>query len=165
MRLFKWGDVVDDNKQVVADMIRIGSRRGFGSGKGNPRIFKTAEELMQAFADYIHKCMEHNQIANVAGFCVFADITRETFYKQQDYYSDAYQKIRQALEDRTVNNDKSVAMSIFLLKNHFNYSDRPETDSDDVTLKMSLDSDEIDKRISKSYLELQDSSTQKKENG
>lgn len=152
-----------DNKQIVADMIRIGSR-GFGSGKGKPRIFGTADELMQAFADYLHKCMEHNQIANVAGFCVFSDITRDTFYKQQDYYPDAYQKIRQALEDRTVNNDKSVAMSIFLLKNHFNYSDRPEPDSDE-TLKMSLDSDEIDKRISKSYLQLQDSESQKKENG
>jgi hypothetical protein len=151
---------MDDNKKVVADMIRMGYR-----GKGQPRAFATADELMQSFADYILKCMEHNQIPNVAGFCVFADITRETFYKQQDYYPDAYQKIRQALEDRTVNNDKSVAMSIFLLKNHFNYSDRPDSDSDDETLKMSLSDDEIDKRISKSYLQLQDLESQKKENG
>lgn len=148
---------MDDKKQIVADMIRIGSRGG------RPRAFATAEEFIESFADYIHKCMKHDQIPNVAGFCAFSDITRETFYHQQELYSDAYQKVRQVLEDRTVNS-KNIPMSIFLLKNHFNYSDRPEPDSDE-TLKMSLDSDEIDKRISKSYLQLQDSSTQKKEDG
>jgi hypothetical protein len=56
-------------------------------------------------------------------------------------------------------------MSIFLLKNHFNYADHPENDNDDETLKMSLSDDEIDKRISKSYLQLQDLESQKKENG
>lgn len=91
---------------------------------GQPRRWLTEEAFIQEFVSYLNHCdqCDPKKIPNVAGFCVYADITRETFYKQEEYYSDGYQKVRLALEDKTIN-IKDTIRSIFLLKANFGYRD------------------------------------------
>ena len=115
-------------------------------GKGKPRSFETEEEFQDVFSQYLYSCMQYDQIPNVAGFCVFADIHRQTFYDCEKHYPDSWQKAKDCLEDRTLN-VKNTAMGIFLLKNQFGYSDRPEYSSDSTI--ETIDSDELDQRILK----------------
>ena len=77
---------------------------------------------------YIDHCRDDGRMPNIAGFCAFNDITRETFYKQNDYYSDTFKKIQNYLEDEAIN-AKNTTMGIFYLKNKFNYRDKQEIES------------------------------------
>lgn len=94
---------------------------------GQPRRFPTEDDFQQSFISYIQHCADKQFLPNVAGFCVYADITKETFYKQQDYYSDSYKKIRQALEDSLIQHErfgqKNPAMAIVQGKNTFRWDD------------------------------------------
>lgn len=99
------------------------------AGKGQPRAFKTAEELINTFYNYIDKCIERQYLPNIAGFCVFAHINRDTFYMQKEYYPDTYKRIEDTLEDEAINT-KGIndTLKIFYLKNKFNYKDKTEQD-------------------------------------
>ena len=98
-------------------------------GKGHPRAFKDDEEFENTFRNYIEYCKSIDYLPNVAGFCVFADITRETFYAQKEYYSDTYKKIQERLEDSALNAKVGDSFRIFYLKNKFNYKDIVETEN------------------------------------
>ena len=79
--------------------------------------------------DYIEYCVAGKRMPNIAGFCAFKDITRETFYKQNEYYSDTYKKARDLLEDGVINTNADIndALKIFYMKNTFGYVDRVES--------------------------------------
>ena len=104
------------------------------AGRGHPRAFATAEELEQSFKDNINYCVETQRFPNVAGFCAYKWITRETFYKQQEYYSDTYNKIRQILEDEVLQ-DNSYRMQLYL-KNTFGYTDKVQTENTNLNHEM-----------------------------
>ena len=91
---------------------------------GKPRRWLTEEALQEEFKDYIEYCLqqESKRIPNIAGFCVYSDIVRETFYMQEEYYPCTYQKIKLCLEDQTIN-IKDTIRSIFLLKAVHGYRD------------------------------------------
>jgi hypothetical protein len=91
---------------------------------GQPRKFKTELEFQESFIRYLTFCnnQDPKRIPNIAGYCVFNDITRDTYYKQEEYYSDSFAKTRMALEDAIVN-IKDTIRSIFLSKVYFNYRD------------------------------------------
>lgn len=58
---------------------------------------------------------------------MFANIDRDTFYAQQEYYSDTYKKVNDILEDRTINSkDINDTFKIFYMKNKFGYKDKQE---------------------------------------
>lgn len=97
--------------------------------KGQPRKFKTAEELQKTFNDYLDYCIEEQRLANIAGFCVFADIDRQTYYNQKNYYFDTFKRIEYSLEDHTINAKINDTFKIFYMKNKFDYKDRQEIDS------------------------------------
>lgn len=97
--------------------------------KGHPRSFKDEQEFKNKFDEYIELCIKQERLANIAGFCVFADITRETFYNQEQYYFDTYKKIQDILEDYTINAKINDTFKIFYMKNKFSYRDRQEIDS------------------------------------
>ncbi len=108
------------------------------------RAFKTAEEFKQQFNNYIALCKTRKDLPNIAGFCVYADITRETFYAQDNYYSDTYKKIQAILEDATINSkDINDTFKIFYMKNKFDYRDRQELDTklEMNTIKVELKDD------------------------
>lgn len=98
-------------------------------GRGQPRSFKNEQEFKDKFDEYIDHCIKNERLANIAGFCVFTDITRETFYNQEQYYLDTYKKIQNLLEDYTINAKINDTFKIFYMKNKFNYRDRTELDS------------------------------------
>ena len=108
------------------------------------RAFKTAEEFKLKFEKYIEFCNSRKELPNIAGFCVYADINRDTFYAQKDYYSDTFKKIQDRLEDATINSkDINDTFKIFYMKNKFDYRDRQELDTklEMNTIKVELKDD------------------------
>ena len=90
------------------------------------RKFKTSQEFENKFKNYIEDCKKKNKLPNVAGFCVFADMNRDTFYAQQEYYSDTFKKVNEILEDETINANINDTFKIFYMKNKFDYKDRKD---------------------------------------
>jgi hypothetical protein len=115
------------------------------------RAFKDDKAFSDSFKKYIDKCIKEELFANIAGFCVFADITRETYYKQKDYYSDTFKKIENSLENCTLQ-DKNTTRAIFYLKNKFGYADKQEIESKNVNHNLNddvsqLSDEELDKKL------------------
>ena len=104
--------------------------------RGHPRSFQNEDDFLNRFSEYMNACISTEQLPNIAGFCWFCKITRETFYKQQDYYSDTFNKIQEALEDAALNH-KATAMGLFYLKNKFKYRDKVETENVNMNYEMS----------------------------
>lgn len=109
------------------------------------RIFSTEKDFKDTFVDYIKFCNEKQRLPNVAGFCVYCDINRDTFYAQQDYYSDTFKKLNDMLEDEALNNKYVTdALKIFYMKNKCGYKDKIEnenTTQNKVTIVNSLPKD------------------------
>lgn len=87
------------------------------------RIFKTEQEFLDKFTEYIDYCQENKRFANVAGFTVYCKICRDSFYAQKDYYPKAFSMVNDILEDYTLNSDIYHTLKIFYLKVKFNYND------------------------------------------
>lgn len=96
------------------------------SKKGKPRRFKNDKMFKDEFMAYIKQCKEKNLLANIAGFCVYSDINRDTYYAQKEHYPDTFKKIELILEDYTINANINDTFKIFYMKNKFNYKDRQE---------------------------------------
>lgn len=97
-------------------------------GAGRKRVWKTGEEFIASAEEYADHCEYNDKFMNVSGFCRFMKISRETFYKQQEYYPTEYGMVNDIIEDMVINNDKTT-MSIFYLKNKFGYKDKIETEN------------------------------------
>lgn len=94
------------------------------------RAFKTDKDFYNKFKEYIQYCNKEERLPNVAGFCVYSDINRDTFYAQQEYYSDTFKKINEMLEDEALNNKyTNDTLKIFYMKNKCGYKDKQEIDS------------------------------------
>lgn len=93
--------------------------------KGKPRIFKNEQAFLEKMNEYIDSCNQKQEFPNVAGFCVFMDIHRGTFYDQQQHYPDTFKKIEDVLENATINSKyASDTWKIFYAKNKHGYRDR-----------------------------------------
>jgi len=125
----------------MIEITDIDSKRG----RGHPRSFSSNDDFFSRFLQYLDFCEDKKKFPNIAGFCMFCDITRETFYASQSYYSDAFEKIQQALEDSTLN-DKNTIRSIFYLKNKFGYTDKQEI-SANVNQISNISEEEINKKL------------------
>jgi hypothetical protein len=105
--------------------------------RGQPKAFKTAEEFEKKFISYIEYCRENKRFSNIAGFCAYCHITRETFYKQKEYYSDTYNIVNDILEDEVLQ-DNTYRAQLYL-KNKFGYKDRQEVESKSVNTNIDID--------------------------
>jgi hypothetical protein len=91
------------------------------------RAFKTESELENTFINYISECETKTKLTNIAGFCVFAHINRDTFYAQKEIYPDTFKRVNDILEDATINcKDINDTFKIFYMKNKFGYKDKQE---------------------------------------
>lgn len=119
------------------------------AGKGRPRAFPTEEDFSNAVREYLEHCEGNGRYPNIAGFCSYNWITRETFYKQEEYYSDAFKKVQNLLEDAAINGNAKESIKIFYLKNKFGYKDKQEIESKNVNLNADyseLTDEELEKK-------------------
>jgi len=96
------------------------------------RAFATAKDLEDKFIEYLEDCKANEvHLPNIAGFVVFADVPRSTYYDQKDYYSDTIKKIDDILENVTLNAPIPTAEKIFYMKNKFRdrYQDKVITEN------------------------------------
>jgi hypothetical protein len=106
------------------------------------RTFKTKEDFINKFKEYIKVCEYEQKLPNIAGFCVYCDINRDTFYAQKEYYSDTFKKVNDILEDSTINANINDTFKIFYLKNKFDYSDRQDINANvNTDIKVTLTDD------------------------
>ena len=97
--------------------------------RGTPRKFTTAEDFERKSTEYIQYCKENEEFPNIAGFCVFCDMHRDTFYEQKNIYPDTFKKVEAILEQGVINSHSaSDTMKIFYLKNKHGYYDRVQQD-------------------------------------
>lgn len=95
------------------------------------RTFKDADEFYKTFIEYIEDCSIREKLPNVAGFCRWCHMNRDTYYAQKDYYSDTFKEIEEILEDEAINNKfTNDTLKIFYLKNKCGYRDKHEIDAD-----------------------------------
>ena len=112
--------------------------------KGQPRSFINENEFEDTFNKYIEQCMAKEYLPNIAGFCVFANMNRDTYYQQKEYYSDTFKKTQEILEDYTINAKINDTFKIFYMKNKFGYKDRTELDSN---VNANINISEADKKL------------------
>lgn len=99
---------------------------------GQPRHWKTPEDLERDFAAYIDDCKTEGKFPNIAGFCVFCKVHRDTFYSYKadlPEYADTIKKIEEILEEVSIQfgaGAKNPAFMIFYMKNKFGYADKQE---------------------------------------
>lgn len=107
------------------------------------RTFKTKKDFENKFKEYIQKCKYDKELPNIAGFCIYCDINRDTFYAQEEYYSDTYKKVNDILEDATINSKEiNDTFKIFYMKNKFGYKDKQDVDANvNTEIKVTLTDD------------------------
>lgn len=109
--------------------------RPFGTQKVKP------DELYDKFQKYIEYCKKEKRLANLAGFCSYIDIDRETFYNYKDLecYFGSIKRIEQELEDFALNcKDFYDTRIIAYLNNKFGWShkqDNNNNNSGDIVIR------------------------------
>lgn len=109
--------------------------------------FNSPDEFYQKFMDYIDYCKQEHRFVNIAGFCNYADISRETFYDYKNHksgYSDTLKKIELRIEEEVFESKLSPPERIFYLKNKFGYADKTEVMSHNVNVNVDVTPDEED---------------------
>lgn len=104
------------------------------------RAFATAQDLEDKFIEYIEDCKLNGiHLPNIAGFVVFANVNRDTFYAQKEIYPDTIKKIDDILENVTLNAAIPTAEKIFYMKNKFRdrYQDKIIQESTNLNYEMS----------------------------
>ena len=105
--------------------------------RGKPRAFKDAKAFESKFIEYITYCRENKRFANIAGFCAYCHIVRDTFYAQKEYYSDTYTIVNDILEDEVLQENTYRAQ--LYLKNKFGYKDKQEIESKNTNTNINTD--------------------------
>ena len=106
---------------------------------GRPRIYETEEEIEQVFRDYLEDARKKHELPNVAGFVVFADIGRQTFYDYEKHFPYTYKKINDILENATINARIGDSFKQFYMKNKFGYRDKTEIESENKNVNMTYE--------------------------
>ena len=106
--------------------------------KGQPRAFATEQDFLNKFKDYIEYCVEKERFPNIAGFARYAEITRDTYYAQKEYYSDIYNMTRDILEDE-VWQDNTYRAQLYL-KSVFGHTDRQAVVSENTNINHDVSS-------------------------
>lgn len=77
------------------------------------RKFKTGEDFVNKFTEYVERCYERERLVSIAGFLVHAKMCLQTFYNMRDMYPEEFDLIQNMLEDEALNN-KTLAPPILL---------------------------------------------------
>lgn len=101
-----------------------------------PLDIEDAEAVEERINWYFRHCIECDIKPGVAGLCGALGIHRNTFYQwsvgnqrgstHQDLSKKAYQVLEQLMEQYVMNGKINPVSGIFLMKNHFGYTDKQE---------------------------------------
>ena len=103
------------------------------------------DELLNKFVEYLEHCGKNKiKMPNIAGFAVFAGITKQTLYnyKHDERYKDAFDAIALMHEDSILNSKENIIMRIFYMKNKFDYVDKKEISTSNTNTNISLSEEE-----------------------
>ena len=119
-------------------------QRGNTMERGRPKTFKNSEDFLSSAIEYIRYCKDEERLPNVAGFCVYCMINRDTYYAQKEYFSDTFNLVEQLFEDEALNNKfTNDSLKIFYLKNKCGYRDRQEIDANvDTDVNINIEFEE-----------------------
>lgn len=97
--------------------------------RGQPRRFQSGKEFEESMMDYVSWCEQNQHMPNVAGFCVHCDMVYKTFYEQNDYYPESFEKVNMLLETSVINSKtNSDNFRAFYMKNKFRYTDKVQNE-------------------------------------
>lgn len=95
------------------------------------RAFPNPKDLENKFIEYVKWCKKEERLPNVAGFSVYADINRDTFYQYAHIHADTFKKVNAMLEDEALNNKfTNDTLKIFYMKNKCGYRDNIEVQNE-----------------------------------
>lgn len=104
-------------------------RKPTGMPNGRPKIFKTGEEFEEKAVQYVEFCQQNGQFPNVAGFCVFCDISDDTYFRVRGEFSESFKKVQRLFENAALNSKAvSDTVRIFYMKNKCGYYDKVQAD-------------------------------------
>ena len=104
-------------------------RRPTGKPNGRPRKFNTGEEFEEKAVQYVEHCRDNGEFPNIAGFCVFCDMSYDTYSRLKGDFCESYKKVQLLLENAAINSRFGTdTWRIFYVKNKFGYQDRIQND-------------------------------------
>lgn len=102
---------------------------------GRPRKYTDPQVMQDIIDGYFAECDAKDEPYTVSGICLALDLDRATLidYQKLDKFRNTVNKsklrVEQNMEKRALKNESNVTMSIFSLKNNFNWKDKSEVDS------------------------------------
>ena len=97
--------------------------------RGHPRSFPTEQYFLEALERYLEACRRlDNRMPTVYGFATFVGCTSETVRASEEYYPQAYMRMKDAFQDALVNCKATKnLMGIFTLKDQFGWQDNQQS--------------------------------------
>lgn len=122
---------------------------------GRPRKYNTLEEFKQKSDEYFDYCDsmtkrdDNNRLVSykpytISGLCIYLDITRETLcnYEDMPEFYDTIKKIKHRVEnyveEMSLMGVLNSTVSIFNLKNNFNWKDKIETENENKNTNVNM---------------------------
>lgn len=112
---------------------------------GRPKSFANEKEFQNKIFQYFTMCDKAKRMPNRSGFCAFANVTRETYYKQKEYSPATFDIVEGLFEDGFLNTPINPGLALAGLTKQFAYSKDGTTNSStiiDITFDVS--EEEID---------------------
>jgi len=102
---------------------------------GRPRKYSEQEVLQTKIDEYFNMCDEKEKPYTITGLCLYLDIDRSTLlrYEEKEEYCNtikrAKNKIENYVEEMSLIGKLNPTVSIFNLKNNFNWKDKTEIET------------------------------------
>lgn len=138
--------------RVSADVERVEVEQVKKNSVGRPfgacMRWDNAENMEKDFLEYLRTVEAEGKVPNIAGFCIHARISRQTFYDyaERAEFKQAVKLINLTLEEKALQvgfETKNQAFAIFYLKNKFGWQDKIEY-SGEVRNTVSVDLQGLD---------------------
>lgn len=126
-------DIQDNAPKGKVDR-RKGRGRGFGTGAGSKRAFESGQQLineLEKYCDYL-KSINYQEYPTKMGFADFCGKNRSTVWNAvNNFYPEIKKQWQETIEQVLVNGVNAgvyhVTMTIFILKNWCEWTDKRET--------------------------------------
>ena len=132
---------------------------------GRPRKYNTLEEFKQKADEYFDYCDsmtirdDNNKLVSykpytISGLCIYLDITRETLCNYEDNHEffdtikKTKHKIENYVEEMSLSGMLNPTVSIFNLKNNYNWKDKIETENENKNTNVNMTLEEYLSKVS-----------------